>query len=34
LQNRPQLSSILSLKNSVMGSTFELCNFQIIEFLP
>jgi hypothetical protein len=34
LQNRPQMSSILSLKNCVMGSTFELCIFQILGFLP
>jgi hypothetical protein len=30
----PNCDSTLSLKNSVMGSTFELCNFQTIGFLP
>jgi hypothetical protein len=34
LQNGPQLSSILSLKFSVEGSTLELCIFQILGFLP
>jgi hypothetical protein len=34
LQNRPQVSSILSLKFSVKGSTLELCIFQILGFLP
>jgi hypothetical protein len=30
----PNCDSTLSLKNSVMGSTFELCIFQNIGFLP
>jgi hypothetical protein len=34
LQKDPNCDSTLSLKNSVMGSTFELCNFQILGFCP
>jgi hypothetical protein len=30
----PNCDSTLSLKNSVMGSTFESCISQILEFLP
>jgi hypothetical protein len=34
MQNGPHLSSILSLKFSVEGSTLGLCNFQSIGCFP
>jgi hypothetical protein len=34
VQNGPHLSSTLSLKFSVKGSTLGLCNLQSIGFLP
>jgi hypothetical protein len=34
MQKGPPIEISLSLKLSVMGSTFELCNFQTIRFLP